>query len=155
MIENSENLKIGVVGAGSWGTALANLLAHKGIRVDLWTYEEEVRQQILTERENRVFLPGFRLSDKLFPSTDIGRVAADKDFLLTVVPSHLVRAVAGEIAPHISSRTIAISASKGSISTFMPLDASSMLSTLKATCGISRTGPVTGLSGSNRSHSML
>jgi len=113
MLENIEKLKIGVVGAGSWGTALANLLSQKGCKIDLWVFEEEILQQIQDGRENRVFLPGIRLSDNLVPSTDIGHVVADKDILLTVVPSHLVRSVAGEIAPHISSRTIVISASKG------------------------------------------
>jgi len=113
MVEKLDNLKIGVVGAGSWGTALANLLAGKNGEIDLWVFEEEIRQQIENERENHVFLPGFRLSDNLIPSTDIRQVVADKDFLLTVVPSHLVRTVAGEIAPHISPRTIVTSASKG------------------------------------------
>ena len=50
--------KIGVVGAGSWGTALANLLATKGYPVDLWVYEAFVRDEILNHRENRTFLPG-------------------------------------------------------------------------------------------------
>ena len=45
MHENSEELKIGVVGSGSWGTALANLLAQKGLSVDLWAFEEEVSHE--------------------------------------------------------------------------------------------------------------
>ena len=106
-------MKIGVVGAGSWGTALANLLACKGFPVDLWVFEEEVQQQIMDRRENEIFLPGIRLSDNLVPSNDIGSVVADKDFLVTVVPSHLVRTVAGEMAPLVSPDTIVVSASKG------------------------------------------
>ncbi|MEN8247194.1 MAG: NAD(P)H-dependent glycerol-3-phosphate dehydrogenase [Thermodesulfobacteriota bacterium] len=113
MLKNDDNPKIGVVGAGSWGTALANLLAQKGFPVDLWVFEKEVEEQIRGRRENEVFLPGIRLSDNLAPSNDIARVAADKDFLITVVPSHLVRTVAGEMAPHVSPDTVVVSASKG------------------------------------------
>ncbi len=52
-----ENTKIGVVGAGSWGTALAKLLAEKGFNLDLWAFEPEVKEQINTQRENVFFLP--------------------------------------------------------------------------------------------------
>ena len=113
MLKNDDNPKIGVVGAGSWGTALANLLAQKGFPVDLWVFEKEVEEQIRERRENEVFLPGIGLSDNLAPSNDIARVVADKDFLITVVPSHLVRKVAGEMAPHVSPDTVVVSASKG------------------------------------------
>ena len=113
MHENIEEMKIGVVGAGSWGTALANLLAQKGFTVDLWAFEEEVNEQIRDKRENQVFLQDFRLSDNLLPSNDLAQVAAGKDFLVTVVPSHLVRAVAAEMAAHVSPDTVVVSASKG------------------------------------------
>lgn len=113
MLKNDDNPKIGVVGAGSWGTALANLLAQKGFPVDLWVFEKEVEEQIRDRRENDVFLPGICLSDNLAPSNDIARVVSDKDFLITVVPSHLVRTVAGEMAPHVSPDTVVVSASKG------------------------------------------
>ncbi|MDX2440619.1 MAG: glycerol-3-phosphate dehydrogenase, partial [Desulfobacterales bacterium] len=53
---NINKIKIGVVGAGSWGTALADLLGSKGFKVDFWVYEKEVKEQILEQRENKVFL---------------------------------------------------------------------------------------------------
>lgn len=62
-------VKIGVVGAGSWGTALADLLGLKGYKIDLWVFEKEVKEQIQACRENKVFLPGFPLSANIFPST--------------------------------------------------------------------------------------
>ena len=52
-----KNIAIRVIGAGSWGTTLANLLAVKGYAVDLWAYEKEVEEQITADRENRMFLP--------------------------------------------------------------------------------------------------
>ncbi|MCF8070308.1 MAG: NAD(P)H-dependent glycerol-3-phosphate dehydrogenase [Desulfobacterales bacterium] len=106
-------IKIGVVGAGSWGTALANLLAKKGFKTDFWVFEEEVKKQIEEEHENKVFLPGFTLSENLVPTNDIARVASDKDFVLIVVPSHIMRNVAGQISGLLSEKTIVASASKG------------------------------------------
>lgn len=113
MFEDIESLKIGVVGAGSWGTALANLLALKDYVVDIWVYEEDVRKQIETERENKIFLPGVQLPPNLIPSNSIERVVADKDVVLVVVPSHHVRYMAQNMAPHLSKETIIVSASKG------------------------------------------
>lgn len=108
-----ESPKIGVLGAGSWGTALANLLGSKGYKVDLWVFEQEVIDQIKSVKENKFFLPGVSLSENLLPTGDIKKVAADKDLLLIVVPSHLMREVAVRIADHISDQTVVVSASKG------------------------------------------
>jgi len=113
MKDNIDDLKIGVVGAGSWGTALANLLAQKGFPVDLWAFEKEVKEQIRDNRENQIFLPGTHLSDNIVPTNDLAGVVADKDFVVTVVPSHLVRTVSAEMAPHVSPDTVVVSASKG------------------------------------------
>ena len=60
-------MKIGVIGAGAWGTALANLLANKGLDVALWVFEQDVCTDILEERENKVFLPGIPLSQNIRP----------------------------------------------------------------------------------------
>ena len=57
-----QDLKIGVVGAGSWGTALANLLGCKGYPLDLWVFEPDVCRQIAKQHENKVYLPGITLS---------------------------------------------------------------------------------------------
>ena len=58
---NIEEYKIGVVGAGSWGTAIAHLLGGKGFPIDLWAYEQEVVDQIKNDRENnRLFTRPFR-----------------------------------------------------------------------------------------------
>jgi glycerol-3-phosphate dehydrogenase (NAD(P)+) len=106
-------VKIGVVGAGSWGTALTNLLAFKGFKIDLWVFEKEVKDQIESYRENKVFLPGVSLSDQIYPSNDIETVVKEKDLVLLVVPSHVMRETASKIREHISKETIIVSASKG------------------------------------------
>ena len=72
--------KIGVVGAGSWGTALADLLGSKGYHIDLWVFEKDVREQILEQRENKVFLPGFQLSSNIFPTNNNYQMLFGKQF---------------------------------------------------------------------------
>lgn len=107
------DVNIGVVGAGSWGTALANLLGLKGFKVDLWVFEKEVKEQIDAFRENKVFLPGFSLSANLFPSNDIAGVVSEKDLVLIVVPSHVMRETAQKVSGLLSKDTVIVSASKG------------------------------------------
>jgi glycerol-3-phosphate dehydrogenase (NAD(P)+) len=106
-------MKIGVIGAGAWGTALANLLANKGLDVALWVFEQEVCTDILEERENKVFLPGIPLSQNIRPSNDLERVAANKDILLLVVPSHVFRSVAAQVVHCPAEDTLIVSATKG------------------------------------------
>ncbi|MBI5592118.1 MAG: NAD(P)-dependent glycerol-3-phosphate dehydrogenase [Deltaproteobacteria bacterium] len=107
------DLKIGVVGAGSWGTALANLLGTKGYPIDFWVFEEEVRFQIRTFRENRIFLPGIPLSERLNPTGDLKQAVTGKDLVLMVVPSHLMRAVSQRMSPDVPDNALIVSASKG------------------------------------------
>ena len=107
------NIKIGVVGAGSWGTALANLMASKGFAIDWWVYEKEVISQILEFGENQFFLPGIKLSSNLRPHNDLTEVVSGKDLLLVVVPSHVMRETTLKMASHVSKEAIIASASKG------------------------------------------
>jgi glycerol-3-phosphate dehydrogenase (NAD(P)+) len=107
------DIKIGVIGGGSWGTALANVLAGKGLPIEMWVYEQEVKDHILSRHENHLFLPGIPLSENVIPSNDIIEVAGGKDILLLVVPSHLMRSVTEQMAPAIGPQTIVVTASKG------------------------------------------
>jgi glycerol-3-phosphate dehydrogenase (NAD(P)+) len=106
-------LRIGVIGAGSWGTVLADLLAVKGFSVDLWAFEREVVEQINTYRENRFFLPGIILSPRLKVSCDLAQTAAEKDLLVVVVPSHVIRETMRALAGRLDASTSVVSASKG------------------------------------------
>ena len=111
--QDVSTMRIAVVGAGSWGTALANLLAVKGYVVDWWVFEEDLCQQLKEIRENPVFLPGITLSENLRPTNDLAQAVRNKDLVLVVVPSHVVRHVIQQMAGHIGSHTILVSASKG------------------------------------------
>ena len=112
-MNTDDHLRLGVVGAGSWGTALANLLACKGYAIDLWVFEPEVCRQIEKQHENKVFLPGVTLSANLKPTNDLRRVVAAKDLVLVVVPSHVLRVVVGEMADSLDPATLLVTASKG------------------------------------------
>lgn len=112
-MDSERDIKIGVLGGGSWGTALAQVLAQKGFALDLWVYEEAVRSQIETERENKAFLPGVSLSENIRPSNEVGEVVDGKNMIVVVVPSHHVRHVAEQISPYLSDDAILVSASKG------------------------------------------
>ncbi len=104
---------IAVVGAGSWGTTLANLLAVKGYRIDLWVFEPELVDIIKTERENTYFLPGFKLSDNIYPSNSLEKVVTKKDIVVMVVPSQVYRTVARQMIPFLKDNAVVVSASKG------------------------------------------
>lgn len=108
-----KNVSIGVVGAGSWGTALADLLGRKGFQPELWAFETEVKEQIETDGENKLYLPGFSLSRHIRPSNDIAKVVSEKDLVLIAVPSHVMRETTEKIHGYVSRRTTIVSASKG------------------------------------------
>ncbi|PIE70262.1 MAG: glycerol-3-phosphate dehydrogenase [Deltaproteobacteria bacterium] len=105
--------RIGVIGAGSWGTALADLLGRKGFSVQLWVHEPEVCEEIRGVRENRPFLPGFTLSERILPTTDLKTAVTDQDMVVLVVPSHVMRETAEKLKPILSSQTVLVTASKG------------------------------------------
>jgi glycerol-3-phosphate dehydrogenase (NAD(P)+) len=114
--------KIGVIGAGAWGTALAMLLADNGHDVTLWMYEQDLATETVRTRENRVYLPGFTLSSSLTITSSLETAVTNKPFVLSVVPSHTVRSMARQFAPLLAKDAIIISASKGiEIDTVMPL----------------------------------
>ena len=117
MENNSEmdmdNYRIGVVGAGSWGTAIADLLACKGFQTHLWVFEPEVKDHIEQFHENQLYLPDHQLSPNLSVSNDLVDVVSDKHQIVIVVPSHVMRHVTRQMAGHLSAGTIVTSASKG------------------------------------------
>jgi len=105
--------KIAVIGAGSWGTTLANLLAKKGHQVTLWAYEPELVLEMREQRENSLFLPGILLSEALSFTNELAEAYAGCTMVLCVVPSQLVRRVMGNSLPFLPPEAIIVSASKG------------------------------------------
>lgn len=81
------NKSVGIIGAGAWGTAMAQALARGGNSVEIWALETEVTDSINNEHENKKFLPGFVLSENLTASCDLNKVASNKDFIIFASPS--------------------------------------------------------------------
>ncbi|MCI0433049.1 MAG: NAD(P)-dependent glycerol-3-phosphate dehydrogenase [Gemmatimonadetes bacterium] len=102
-----------VVGAGSWGTALANLLARKGHQVRLWSWEPDVADAIATRRENTAYLEGIRLDAGLEATTDLESAVVGARWIVSVSPSQHVRAVMARAAPAMRADARVVSASKG------------------------------------------
>ncbi|MFQ6045887.1 MAG: NAD(P)H-dependent glycerol-3-phosphate dehydrogenase [Gemmatimonadales bacterium] len=108
-------MRIGVIGAGSWGTTLADLLSASGHEVTLWAYEHEVVDSINRERVNALYLPDSPLADGLRASDDLSDVVRDRDLLVAATPSHVLREIATAVAGSLGRgpRPLVVSASKG------------------------------------------
>jgi glycerol-3-phosphate dehydrogenase (NAD(P)+) len=104
---------VAVLGAGSWGTALANHLAAKGEDVMLWAYEAEVADAINQRHENPVYLPGVALAPSLRATADAAQAAAGRPVILSVSPSQMVRAVLRPLGRVVQPGALLIGASKG------------------------------------------
>jgi glycerol-3-phosphate dehydrogenase (NAD(P)+) len=106
-------MNIGVIGAGSWGTTLADLLARKGHETTLWVYEEDLAERLSATRENDIYLPGIRLSERLKFTSDLAEAVSGRQMLLLVPPSQVMRKVLSQAASHIAEGTLIVSAAKG------------------------------------------
>ncbi len=106
-------MNIGVIGGGSWGTALAKLLAENGHDVLVWVHEKPLPAIINKKHENTEYLPGFELPDNLVATCDLESVVSDSDMIVSVVPSHVLRSVISRVADIIPPATAIVSATKG------------------------------------------
>lgn len=106
-------MKVGVVGAGSWGTALAHLLATKGNPVTLWHRDPAVVQAINSAHKNPKYLKDVRLPDNITGTIVLDEAIEDQELVVSVVPSHAVREVIGRAAKQFGPETLLVSASKG------------------------------------------
>ncbi len=104
---------VAVVGAGSWGTALAIHLARCGHDVRLWVREPELLEAMRKTGENTIFLPGFRLPDAVRPCATFDEALHDARLVLSAVPSHGTRQVLRTAAPFLDPSATIVSATKG------------------------------------------
>ena len=105
--------QVAIVGAGSWGTALAQLAATAGNDVRLWARKEEVARGINADHVNPRYLADARLSERIEASTDIVRVVGGADAVVIVTPSSVMRETARAIAAHVGAKTPVALAAKG------------------------------------------
>lgn len=106
-------MKIGVIGAGSWGTTIANLLALNGHDVALWVYEVDLCERIGTSRINDVYLPGITLSSNIKPTNSLEEAACGAEIIVSAAPAQIVRRVISQAVPFISDNATIVSLSKG------------------------------------------
>ena len=104
---------IGIIGAGSWGTALGILLVNNGHKTTLWSHRQEQAEELDRTREHREKLPGVRLPEALEITNDLEKTLVGKDILIMAVPSVAVRQTAKKIKPFIRYGQLIVNVSKG------------------------------------------
>jgi glycerol-3-phosphate dehydrogenase (NAD(P)+) len=105
--------KVAVLVAGSWGTALARVLADNGSTVTLWTRNETQANEINVSRRNSKYLPEAELPPGITATTDIAEAVKDAEAVLVAAPSAAMREVARSAAPHMQQDVLVIHATKG------------------------------------------
>ena len=105
--------KTTVLGAGSWGTALAKLLADQGYPTRLWARRQAMADAVQADRENQAYLPGFPLPDTLQSTSDLEYALDGTDLIVCVVPTHGLREVLKDAAPLFGTTAPIVSATKG------------------------------------------
>ncbi|OEU67182.1 MAG: glycerol-3-phosphate dehydrogenase [Desulfovibrio sp. S3730MH75] len=106
-------MKIAVIGAGAWGTTLANTLAKKDLNVSLWVREQELVEEIKKTGRNTVFLPDFDLAKNLRCDSDPAKVMEGADYFILVVPSQFMRSALIDLKHLFPQNPAVICASKG------------------------------------------
>jgi glycerol-3-phosphate dehydrogenase (NAD(P)+) len=104
---------LAIVGAGSWGTALAIVLAPRFASVRLWVYEADLADRLRESRENDVYLPGCQLPAHVAITSDLSQALEGADVVLSVVPSHVVRGLYQRMLPSLNDSMMFVSATKG------------------------------------------
>ena len=107
------NERIAVLGAGSWGTALAVHCARAGHDVTLWGRDESLMDEIGSTRENQRYLPGIKIDERIFTTASVQDALGDARLVIAAVPSHGMRYVLRSAAPWFARDAIIVSATKG------------------------------------------
>lgn len=104
---------VGIMGAGSWGTALALLLHSNGHQVTVWSISEEEVKMLSEEREHKSKLPGVKIPDDMIFTCDMGKAVKEKDFLVLAVPSPFTRNTARSMKEYVAEGQIIVDVAKG------------------------------------------
>jgi glycerol-3-phosphate dehydrogenase (NAD(P)+) len=104
---------LAVIGAGSWGTALAVVLAPRFSRVRLWAFEADLADRMAATRVNDIYLPELQLPQHVEVTSDLGTALKGADVVLSVMPSHHVRGLYQQMLPSLNDRMVFVSATKG------------------------------------------
>ncbi len=105
--------KVGIIGAGSWGTALSLLLYKNGNQVTVWSALEDEIAMLEAEHEQKDKLPGVKLPEDMIFTTDLESAVREKEVLVLAVPSPFVRSTAARMAPFVEQGQILVNVAKG------------------------------------------
>ena len=105
--------QVAIIGAGAWGTALSGIVSRHFETVRLWVREADLAARMAATGVNDTFLPGIHLAANVFPTTSLQDAVADADLLVSVMPSHAVRPLYRDLAPHLRPGVPVVSATKG------------------------------------------
>ena len=106
-------MKLAIIGAGSWGTALSIVLSPRFARLRLWVYEADLAARMKDSRENDVYLPGCPLPPRIEVTSELSHALEGAEIVLSVMPSHLVRGLYQQMLPFLNDSMIFVSATKG------------------------------------------
>ncbi|WP_371369336.1 NAD(P)H-dependent glycerol-3-phosphate dehydrogenase [Sporomusa rhizae] len=106
-------MHIAVIGAGSWGTALASVLGQKHSSVMLWVRSGKLAELIASTRENPDYLPGCKLPEAVQITNDLAKAAINAQLLVLATPSHAIRETAAKLSPLIQTNAVIVNAAKG------------------------------------------
>jgi len=107
------SLTVTVLGGGSFGTAIANIIAHNNHKTFLWMRSPESAVLCEKARENIQYLPGYRLADSLEITSDLSMAVSQSDLVFVSIPSHSFRSVTQAIRPFLRDNAIVVSTAKG------------------------------------------
>lgn len=104
---------VSVIGGGSFGTVIANIVAGNGYQVNFWLRNEESAVEINEKRENSRYLPGYQLHENVYATTDLNAAVASSSVVFVAVPSAFFRTVIKKLAPVIRPDALLVSTTKG------------------------------------------
>ncbi len=107
------SIEIGIVGAGSFGTAMAVHLSRKNYPITIWSYEQKVASDIQQFKENKTYLPGFILPDNIAATNELKKAVTGKRIILQANPAQATRSVMGEATPFLDPQAIIVNCTKG------------------------------------------
>ena len=136
-------MNAGIIGGGSWGSAFAITLGRNGIRTKLWIREPEIYEAAVRERENRIFLPGFKFPGPVSVHHDLDDAVRDCEILFVAVPSQFCRKIYIRLRPLLEGRPSVVSLTKG-IEKRTLMRMSEIMAETLVPAGAERTGVLSG-----------
>lgn len=106
-------MKIAVIGSGSWGTAMAVMLASRGHEIFLWSWIQEETDRLARDRENKEFLPNIKFPDTIYCTHNMRECTENAELIITAAPSPATRTTAKQLAPFVAEGQKIVNISKG------------------------------------------